>query len=49
MTRPVRNVSTKHRQQVPGLKILVCLAVKRLNVLRIGVEEKEGDTMLTGG
>lgn len=48
MTPPVRNVSTKHRQQVLGLKILVCQALGRLNGLRIGMEENERDAMLTG-
>lgn len=39
----------KHGQQVPGLKILVYQAVRRVNILRTGMEEKEGDTMLTVG
>lgn len=49
VTRPVRNVSMEHRQQVPGLKTLRCQAGKRLNALRIGMEEREGDTMLAAG
>ena len=48
----------KHGQQLlpmheavheAGLQILGLQAVKRLNVLRIGMEEEAGDTTLTGG
>lgn len=38
----------KHGQQEPGLQILGLQAVKRLNVLRMGMEEEAEDTTLSG-